>query len=54
MSVMKRVAEMALAEKQNEELIFENRTGDTVNDILPDEEANEAFGELDENITGLY
>ena len=51
--VTKCVAEMALSEKQNEGLIFENRTGATVNDILPDDEANEAFDELDGNITGM-
>ena len=39
--VMKRVAAMALAKKQNKGLIFENRTGATVNDILPDDKANE-------------
>ena len=50
---MKCVAAMDLAEKQNEGLIFENRTGATVNDLLPDDEANEAFDELDENITGV-
>ena len=50
---MKRVAEMALAEKQNEGLIFENRTGATVNDILPDDEANEKFDEINGNITGV-
>ena len=44
---------MALAEKQNEGLIFENRTGATLNDLLPDDEANEAFDKLDENITGV-
>ena len=42
---------MAIAEKQNEVLIFENRTGAKVNDILPDDEAKEAFDELDRNIT---
>ena len=54
--VMKRVAAMALAEKQNEGLILENRTGAIVNDILPDDEANEAneaFDKLDKNITGV-
>ena len=50
---MKRVAEMALAEKQNEGLIFENRTGVTINDILPDDKANKAFDKLDGNITGV-
>ena len=49
---MKRVAGMALAEKQNKGLIFENRTGATVNDILPDDEANKAFNKIDGNITG--
>ena len=32
---------------------FENRTGVTVNDILPDDKANEAFDEIDGNITGV-
>ena len=50
---MKQVAEMYLAEKQNEGLIFENRTSATVNDILPDDKANEAFNEIDGNISGV-
>ena len=50
---MKRVAAMSLAEKQNEGLIFENRTGAMVNDILPDDEANEEFKKIDRNITGV-
>ena len=50
---MKRVAEIALAKKQNKGLIFENRTGATVNDLLPDDEANKAFDEIDGNITGV-
>ena len=50
---MKRVAAMDLAEKQNEGLIFENRTGYMVNDILPDDKTNEAFDEEDGNITGV-
>ena len=53
MIVMKLVAAMALAEKQNEGLVFENRTGATVNNILPDDEANEAFNKIDGNITGV-
>ena len=53
MVVMKHVAAMDLAEKQNEGLIFENRTGATVNDILPDVEANKAFNGIDGNITGV-
>ena len=44
---------MALAKKQNEGLIFENRTGATVNGTLPDDKANKAFEELDGNITRL-
>ena len=51
--VMKRVAAMAKTEKQNEGLIFENRTGATLNDILPDDKANEAFDKIDGNITGV-
>ena len=50
---MKRVAAMALAEKQNEGLTFENRTVATLNDILPDDEENEAFDKIDGNITGV-
>ena len=44
---------MALAKKQNKGLIFENLTGATANDILPDDKANEAFNEVDRNITGV-
>ena len=51
--VIKRVAAMALAKKQNEGLIFENSTGATVNDILPDDEANKAFNKIDRKITGV-
>ena len=40
---MKHVAAIYLAKKQNEGLIFENRTGATVNDILPYDEANGSF-----------
>ena len=50
---MKRVAAMALAGKQNEGLLFENSTGATVNDIMPDDETNEAFDKIDGNITGV-
>ena len=50
---MKHVAEIALVKKQNEGLIFENRTGATVNDILPDDKANVEFDEIDRNITGV-
>ena len=51
--VMKQVAEIALAKKQNEGLIFENRTDATVNDILPDDKANKAFNKIYGNITGV-
>ena len=51
--IMKRVAEMVSAEKQNEVLIFEKRTGATVNNLLPDDETNEAFNKLVGNITGV-
>ena len=51
---MKQVAAMALAGKKNKGLIFENRTDATVNDILPDDELNEAFDKIDGNITGVY
>ena len=44
---------MALAEKQNEGLVFENRTGATVNDIQPEDEVNEAFIKIDGNIAGV-
>ena len=32
---------------------IEQRTGATVNDILPDGEANEAFDKINGNITGV-
>ena len=51
--IMKRVAAMALAKKQNEGLIFEKRTGATVNNILPDDKVNEAFNKIDRNIAGV-
>ena len=51
--VMKQVVEMALAKKQNEGLIFENCTGATVNNILPNENANVAFSKIDRNIIGV-
>ena len=50
---MKRVAEMVSAEKQNEVLIFEKRTGATVNDIMTDGEANEAFNKIYGIIVGM-
>ena len=50
---IKRVAAMALAEKQNEGIFFENRTGVTVEDIFPDDQANEAFNKIDRNISGV-
>ena len=43
---------MALEEKQNEGLIFENRTGATVSYILSDDKANKVFERIDGNITG--
>ena len=49
---MKRVAEVALSKKQNEGLIFENRAGVTVNDILPDDDANKEFKTIDGNFAG--
>ena len=45
------MATMALAEEQNEGLIFKDRTGATLNDIMPDDKANKAFNEIDRNIT---
>ena len=50
---MKRVAAIALAEKQNESLIVENRTGVTVNNILPYDETDEGFDKIERNITGV-
>ena len=47
------MAAMALAKKQNKGLIFENRNRATVNDLLPDDEANKAFEKTDGNITGV-
>ena len=50
---MKQVAEISLSEKQNEGLIFENRADATVNNIFPDDEANEAFNKINGNIAGV-
>ena len=44
---------MALAEKQNKGLIFENRNGVTVNDILLDDDANKVFKKINGNIKGV-
>ena len=44
---------MALAKKQNKGLIFENRTGAIVNNILPDDETNEASNKIDGDISGV-
>ena len=41
---------MALSEKQNKELIFENRTGAAVNDIMSNDKANKALNEINGNI----
>ena len=49
---MKRVAAIALSEKQKEGLIFENRPGVTVNDILTDDDTNEVFNGIDGNVAG--
>ena len=52
-SVMKQVTAMALSKKQNEGLIFENRTGAKVNDILTDDEESKEYDKIDGNITGV-
>ena len=51
--VMKQVAEMDLAGKQNKRQVFENCTDDTVNNIMLGDEANKAFNEIDGNIAGV-
>ena len=51
--VMEQVATTVLSGKQNKGLVFENRTGATVNIILPDDEANKAFNKIDGNIVGV-
>ena len=44
---------MALAKKHNKGLTSEKRAGATVSNILPDDEANEAFKKIDGNIAGV-
>ena len=44
---------MALAKKQSEELIFDNRLGIAVDDILSDDGANKAFRKIEGNVAGL-
>ena len=51
--VMKQVAVMPIAKKKNEGHIFENRTGVTVNDIFPDDDANEVFNKIYGNTAGV-
>ena len=51
--IIKRVAAMAVAEKQTEEIIFDNTFGLTVNDILTYGDANEAFRKIDINVVGV-
>ena len=53
MIIMKCVVAMFPAGKHNKVVILENRTGATVNDILRDDKANEAFDKIDINITGV-
>ena len=48
--VTKLVAAMALSEKQNEGLIFDNRTGAMVKYILPDDKVKKSFNKIDRNI----
>ena len=42
-----------MAEKHTKGLIFENRLGLAVNDILPEDDANKAFSEINVNIAGV-
>ena len=51
--IMKRVAEMSLAEKNPEGLIFENRLVLAVDDILLDDDSNKAFSKINSNIPGV-
>ena len=41
---------MALFEKQNKGIVFENRIGVAANDILTDDNTKEVFNEIDCNI----
>ena len=50
---MKQVAAMALSEKNTKGLIVEKCASITVNNILPDDDVNEEFSEIDGNITGV-
>ena len=51
--VMKLVAAMALSKKKDEGIIFLNHAGVMVNNIFPDDDANEAFNKIDRNIAGV-
>ena len=42
-----------MAKTQPEGLFFDNCTGISVEDILPDDDANEAFSKIDRNIVGV-
>ena len=50
---MKQLAVIALDEKQTEVLVFDNGVGVAVNNILLDNNINEAFEKIDRNIEGV-
>ena len=51
--VLNVVAAMDLSVKRNKGIIFEDRTGVTVNTIMQDEKSNELYYKIDRNIIGV-
>ena len=50
---MKQLEAMPLSKNQSEGLFFDNCTGISVEDILPDDDANEVLRDIDRNIVGV-
>ena len=48
--VIERVTVMALSDKYNKEIVFDNRVEVTFDDIMPDDDAKNAFSKMDGNV----
>ena len=51
--VIKQVEAMALSEKLSEGLVFDHPAGIAVDNIIPNDDANKAFREIEGNISGM-
>ena len=48
--VIERVTVMALSDKYNKEIVFDNRVEVTFDDKMPDDDAKNAFSKMDGNV----